>query len=58
MHPDNLEECLKYIVECANNFKQHAKDAGHPVTLDKAMVIAIAQLQEETANLRCRKELA
>jgi len=34
MYPDNLEECLKYIVETAANFKEVAKDAGHPVTLD------------------------
>ena len=58
MYPDNLEECLKYIVKTAANFKEVAKDAGHPVTLDQALVIAVAQLQERTADKRCREELA
>jgi len=58
MYPDNLEECLKYIVQTAANFKEVAKDAGHPVTLDEALVIAVAQLQERTSDQRCREELA
>ena len=57
MYPDNLEECLKYVVECAGNFKQHAQSKGHPVTFEQAIAIAVAQLQEDTANWRCRKEL-
>jgi hypothetical protein len=58
MYPDNLEECLEFVVKCANNFKQHAQNVGHPVTFENAVVIAIAQLQEDTANKRCREELA
>ena len=41
MHPDNLEECLKYVVECAGNFKQHAQSKGHPVTFEQAIAIAV-----------------
>ena len=57
MYPDNLEECLKHIVETAANFKVVANEAGHPVTLEQATVIVIAQLQERTADQRCRQEV-
>ena len=57
MYPDNLEECLKHIVETAANFKDVANEAGHPVTLEQATVIVIAQLQERTADQRCRQEI-
>ncbi len=57
MYPNNLEECLKYIVETAANFKDVAQNAGHSVTMDQAMVIAIAELQERTADQRCRQEV-
>jgi len=57
MYPNNLEECLKYIVQTAANFKDVAEEAGHPVTMDQAMVIAIAELQERTADQRCRQEV-
>ncbi len=57
MYPNNLEECLKYIVQTAANFKDVAQNAGHPVTMDQAMVIAIAELQERTADQRCRQEV-
>ena len=57
MYPDNLEECLNYVVECAGNLKEYVQSKGHSVTFEKAMAIAVAQLQEDTANWRCRKEL-
>jgi hypothetical protein len=57
MYPDNLEECLKHIVKTAANFKAVANEAGHPVTLEQATVIVIAQLQERTADQRCRQEV-
>jgi len=57
MYPDNLEECLKHIVKTAANFKDVANEAGHPVTLEQATVMVIAQLQERTADQRCRQEV-
>jgi len=57
MYPDNLEECLKHIVETAANFKAIAEEAGHPVTLAQATMIVVAELQERTADQRCRQEV-
>ena len=57
MYPDNLEECLKHIVETAANFKDIANEEGYFVTLEQATVIVIAELQERTADQRCRQEV-
>ena len=45
--PDNLEECLEYLITKTDGFRQHLKSQGKDMKYSEALVVAIAMLQEE-----------
>ena len=46
-HPDNLKQCLEYLVNKAEFFRQYLKSEGKSMDYSDALVAATAMLQEE-----------
>ena len=46
-HPDNLKQCLEYLVIKTEDFRQHLKSEGKSMDYSDTLVATIAMLQEE-----------